>query len=73
MFHWNHRIVRVKDGDETVLMFAEVHYNEDGGLMVYTEPFIHGETLDEMRQTAERLLKATSQPVLDENDFPKEI
>ena len=70
--HWNHRIVRVKDGTETILKFAEVFYNEDGSLMAHGDPFMHGDTIEELRQTAERLLKATSQPVLDETDFPKE-
>ena len=69
--HWNHRIVRIKNGDETILKFSEVHYNEDGSLMLFTDPFLHGESIEDMRQTAERLLKATSLPIIDEQDFPE--
>ena len=72
--HWNHRLIRFTEPGDTEVFhkFAEVYYNDDGTLMGYSEPFMLSETVEGMQELAERLLKATTLPVLDESDFPKE-
>lgn len=67
---WNHRVIRFKDEcGEVFLKFAEVFYDDDGTLMGYHDPFMWSEGLEGMQELAERLLKATTQPVLDEGEF----
>ena len=71
--NWNHRLIRFKEpeSDDVFYKFAEVFY-EDGKLTGYHDPFMWSETIEGMQGLAERLLKATTQPALDESDFPKE-
>lgn len=66
---WNHRVVRVTSGDETYLMLAEVYYNDDGTPSGYSECFIHGDDLGELRQLVNRLADAVTHPILDEKDM----
>lgn len=66
---WNHRVVRIKDGNgpgEDVLKFQEVHYEDDGTPMGHSDIFTIGETIEEMRELAQRLLKACDAPIMDE-------
>ena len=71
--HWNHRVIRFKDvTGEVFHKFAEVFYNDDGTLIGYHDPFMWSEDIAGMQELADRLLKATAQPVLDESDFPEE-
>lgn len=71
--NWNHRVVRFKDETGEVFhKFAEVFYNDDGTLIGYHEPFMWSEDIAGMQELADRLLKATAQPVLDESDFKEE-
>ena len=71
--NWNHRLIRFKEpgSDDVFYKFAEVFY-EDGKLIDYHDPFMWSETVEGMQGLAQRLLKATTQPVLDESDFPGE-
>lgn len=70
---WNHRVIRFKDESGDVFhKFAEVFYNDDGSLMGYHDPFMWSEDVDGMQELADRLLKATALPVLDESDFVEE-
>lgn len=72
--NWNHRVVRFKDETGEVFhKFAEVFYNDDGTLIGYHEPFMWSEDIAGMQELADRLLKATAQPVLDESDFAEEV
>ena len=72
--HWNHRVIRFKDETGEVFhKFAEVFYNDDGTLMGYHDPFMWSEDANGMQELADRLLKASAQPVLDESDFPEEV
>lgn len=73
--YWNHRLIRFTETGDTEAFhkFAEVYYNDDGTLMGYSDPFMLSETVEGMQGLAERLLKATTLPVLDESDFPKEV
>ena len=71
---WNHRVVRIKDGNgpgEDVLKFQEVHYDEDTGVPVgHSDIFTIGDTIEEMRELAQRLLKACDHPIMDEMAWP---
>lgn len=71
--NWNHRVVRFKD--ENVeggyrYEFREVFYNDEGEKTGYSNVFMWSEDVAGTQELAERLLKATTQPVLDEWDFP---
>jgi hypothetical protein len=67
---WNHRVVRrasvVFGKPVEVLGIHEVFYGPDGGISWTTEPVAaEGDTLDELRETLERMLKALDQPIID--------
>jgi hypothetical protein len=73
---WNHRVVRhvckayaASAEPEVNLELQEVFYDLPvvGGPGKYGHGAVclHGETLDELRETAARLTKATEQPILD--------
>lgn len=66
---WNHRIVRVKDGDKHLLVFAEVYYNAKGKPTGYTEPFMCSEELGGLRQLVNRLGDAINHDIIDEAEF----
>lgn len=71
---WNHRVIRFKDETGEVFhKFAEVFYEDDGSLMGYHDPFMWSEDVDGMQELADRLLKATALPVLDQSDFAEEV
>lgn len=68
--YWNHRIVRKKDGDETILMFAEVYYqNGKTKPYAYSDPFMFGDSVEDMVALAKHLLAAAMKPVLEHNEF----
>ena len=72
--YWNHRVIRFKDETGEVFhKFSEVFYNDDGTLMGYHDPFMWSEDVNGMQELADRLLKASAQPVLDESDFKEEV
>lgn len=65
--HWNHRVVRTVDDEtlEVTLRIAEVYYNSDTDKpFSYSEPFLVGETLEELTETVDRMKAALAQPVL---------
>lgn len=70
MAHWNNRIVRITDAGEEVLALAEVYYDdeENGGrpFAYCVAPFM-GNSLDEMQDIVDHLIKAVSEPILDAN------
>jgi hypothetical protein len=67
---WNHRIVRLERGD---LMFAEVSYDSETKKAIgYTEPFMLGDDLGDMRQLVNRLGDAINQDIINEADINKE-
>ena len=71
---WNHRVIRFKDETGEVFhKFAEVFYEDDGKLMGYHDPFMWSEDIVGMQELADRLLKATALPVLDQSDFAEEV
>lgn len=69
---WNHRIIRIKDDDQSGgyrYEFKEVFYNDDGGLMGYADPFMWSEDVAGMQELVDRLTEATTKPAIDESEF----
>jgi len=67
---WNHRLVRIADGEETLLHLCEVFYNDGGQPTGHSNPFLCGDTVEEMEELVRRMGVAVSRPVLnDETDF----
>ena len=70
MNHWNHRVVRRNYKGaypETLYSIHETFYGLDGELPVFTtDPSdVSGESVGELRQTLQWMLKALDKPVLD--------
>lgn len=72
MGHWNHRVVKriVKDFDENVEWFGihEVFYGlaDESDASWTEEPIsVEGESMDELRETLERMLRALDKPIID--------
>jgi hypothetical protein len=75
MGHWNHRVVRrtVMEFDQPVEWFGihEVFYgSSDESDPGWTdEPIsVEGESIDELRETLERMLRALDRPVIIDNE-----
>jgi hypothetical protein len=67
MSTWNHRIVHYKSslGDD-VYQFAEVFYNDKGEFNGgWSDPFLVGDTPEELQELAQRLVTAAFKPVLE--------
>lgn len=71
MTTWNHRMVHSKDENtgEDILELAEVYYRDDGKPEMYGRPFLHSETVEGLRETAQRLLAACDKPVLEHDEI----
>lgn len=71
---WNHRVLRHIDawGDE-YYTFAEVFYDDDDKPEGYSTVCMVGDNIEEIREIANRLLKAADQPVLDATIFESEV
>jgi hypothetical protein len=71
---WNHRVLRHIDawGDE-YYTFAEVFYDDNDKPEGYSTVCMVGDNIEEIREIANRLLKATDQPVLDATIFESEV
>jgi hypothetical protein len=71
---WNHRVLRHIDawGDE-YYTFAEVFYDDNDKPEGYSTVCMVGDNNDEIRQIANRLLKAADQPVLEATIFESEV
>ena len=71
---WNHRVLRHIDawGDE-YYTFAEVFYDDNDKPEGYSTVCMVGDNIEEMRQIANRLLKAADQPVLEATIFESEV
>lgn len=70
---WNHRVVRriVRDFGEDVerLGIHEVFYDVEGETLWTDDPVsVEGESIDELRQTLGRMLRALDHPILDDNE-----
>jgi hypothetical protein len=71
---WNHRVLRHIDawGDE-YYTFAEVFYDDDDKPEGYSTVCMVGDNIEEIREIANRLLKAADQPVLEATIFESEV
>ena len=69
--NWNHRVMNCpsENGGDDLYVFKEVFYDDNGKPEAYSEPFMCGDDLDELRLLLQRLEKALSEPVLHENKF----
>ena len=63
-FNWNNRIVLYNG----VFQVREVHY-EDGKPTGHGQPFLLGDSVDDLRETYERMQEAFKSPVLREYEF----
>jgi len=74
MMTWNHRVVRTQDGNDpdnpVLLRLVEVYYGGAGELLGYSEPFMCGDDIGELRHLVARLTEALEQPIIDESSFP---
>ena len=75
MGHWNHRVMRHNTGTEDeYLAIHEVYYgmdDEDGkGKTGWTQDPVapYGDTLNELRETLERMLRALDKPIMEYKD-----
>ena len=69
MGHWNYRIFKNEAGE---LGFIECFYTDQGKPRWRTE-FIgaFGETVEELKQDVEWMLKAFDKPIMTASDFPQ--
>jgi hypothetical protein len=68
MSYWNHRVVKkhYPETDETFFTIHESHYNDNGDLYGYTESGVDpcGESIEDLRDILNRMLRALDKPVL---------
>jgi len=69
---WNHRIVRTIEQDGPMLHLKEVHYDEAGNPVGFSNVFMMGESMDEMKLLIDRLATGIKQPILDETEIKRE-
>jgi hypothetical protein len=69
MSGWNHRVVDMSSTEEPCLGFREVYYDQAGTPAAHGEPFMVGDSLEELQELVSRLRAALDLPILRENDF----
>jgi hypothetical protein len=76
--HWNHRVIRLPvvdaaaDEPKEFFTVAETHYDDEGVPYGYGDPEhnpLHSDSLEDLRATLERMLKALTAPVLSDDDM----
>ena len=69
-YTWNHRLMNCpsENGGDDYFCFVEMHY-EDGKPIGYSEAFMGGDTVEEVRELVTRLYGAMGKPVLHEDTF----
>ncbi len=76
MTYWNHRVIRHKELDGTYYYaIHEVHYEDNDQPHSMTENAVKvgGDNIKERFQTLSMMGTACMKPVIDAEDFPKEI
>jgi hypothetical protein len=68
--HWNIRVVKYSEGEETFLEVAEVYYNELGKPCGFHVARPSGESVDELYQYTDWMSEALTYPILEfDKDF----
>lgn len=64
--YWNHRVVKVGEGEDTAYVLAEVFYDEATDKpMCWADSALVGDTPEELSEVVSRLAEALKTPVLD--------
>ena len=69
--YWNIRVVNCpsENGNEDLLCFKEVYYDDNDQPCSYGDPFICSETKEGLAEIIDRMHKAMSRETLHENQF----
>ena len=69
--NWNHRLMNCpsENGGDDYFTFKEVYYDDQDRPDAYSDPFMGGDSIDEVQELLMRLHTALQKPVLHENDF----
>ena len=64
---WNHRLMKMKDGEDDFYQFHEVYYDKEGNVESYTKNGITvgGKDIGEVKWVLLEMLAALDKPVLD--------
>lgn len=67
---WNHRLMKMKDGDEDFYQIHEVYYDENGKIQGYTKNgvTVGGNSVKEVRWVLEKMLETLDKDILDYKD-----
>ena len=67
---WNHRLMKMKDGEDDFYQIHEVFYDKEGNVESYTKNgvTVGGKDIGEVKWVLLEMLKALSKPVLDYED-----
>lgn len=69
--HWNHRVMNCpsENGGEDCFLFKEVYYDDKGVAHSYGNPFMGGDTFEELQELVDHFKTALGHPVLHEKEF----
>ena len=69
--NWNHRLMNCpsENGGDDYFTFKEVYYDDQDRPDAYSNPFMGGDTIDEVQELLMRLHTALQKPVLHEDEF----
>ena len=72
---WNHRLMNCpsENGGEDYFTFKEVYYDDQDRPESYSDPFMGGDDIDEVRRLVARLADCIDSPVLHEKEFEGEL
>jgi len=72
---WNHRVMKHKDGDDDFFTIHEVYYDKKGKINGYTSngTSVCGNSLQELREGLERMLKSLDKEILDYDNEGEKI
>ena len=64
---WNHRLMKMKDGEDDFYQIHEVYYDKEGNVVSYTKNgvTVGGNDIEEVKWVLLEMLKALDKPVLD--------
>lgn len=70
---WNHRVMlhAKADAGDDYYVLTEVHYDAGIPRLYADNATVGGNSIEELRETLERMLRALDKPVLTPADFPQ--